>query len=104
MKKNIFTINILLCAFAFQSCLFEEELKFDKSASERLNESIKATNDTLLQADNGWVMEYFATPESPGYTLMIKFDKSDRAIIAGKSELTGNVLVSDSSNYEMIGD
>ena|ERR1035437_3486296 len=104
MKKYIHTFCLLFIALVFQSCLFQEELLFDKSASDRLTSTMKADNDSLLSAQNGWAMEYFATPESPGYTLMIKFEKSSKAIISGKSELTGNLIVSDSSLYEMIGD
>jgi len=104
MKKEFLPICFILITLAFQSCLFEEDLIFDKSAAERLNKAIIDDTDSLQSANNGWVMEYFATPESPGYTLLIKFNKSGESVVAGKNELTENILVTDTCHYEMIGD
>src|SRR5665647_1236612 len=103
MKK---TIYIILCSatMLFGSCVKEEADIFTLSAAERLNKTLKDDIDTLQSAENGWVMEYFATTKSIGYTMLLKFTKSGQVVIAGKSELTGNVLISDSSLYEMIGD
>lgn len=90
--------------FTFQSCLFEDDLVFVDSASERLINALKADNDSLQSAGNGWAMEYFATKLSPGYTMLVKFDNAGNAIFAGKSELTKNIYASDTSSYQMIGD
>jgi hypothetical protein len=104
MKTTIFAISLLFTTFAFQSCLFEEDMAFDKSASERLTNALKADNDSLQTASNGWAMEYFATETSPGYTMLVKFDNTGHAIFAGKSELTKNIYATDTCSYQMIGD
>jgi len=88
----------------FASCVNEQPDIFMGSPAERMNKAIIDNTDSLQSASNGWAMEYFATDQSAGYTLLVKFEKSGNAIIAGKSELTKNLLVSDSCLYEMIGD
>jgi hypothetical protein len=104
MKKTIFAIVLLFSVFAFQSCLFEDDLAFANSASERLINALKADNDSLQTASNGWAMEYFATELSPGYTMLVKFNNAGNAVFAGKSELTKNIYATDTCSYQMIGD
>jgi hypothetical protein len=103
MKKTFYLIfcivSLLIC-----SCVNEQVNIFSVSPAERLNNAMKADVDSLLHADNGWAMEYFATTGSAGYTLLVKFNKSGQAMIAGKSELTGNIMVTDSCMFEIIGD
>lgn len=100
------TIYIILCylSITLVGCTYEEADIFADSPAERMNKALKDNNDSLQSAVNGWAMEYFAHNQSAGYTLLVKFDKSGQAIIAGKSELTKNIIVSDSSMYEIIGD
>jgi hypothetical protein len=87
------------------SCSRNESDIFPASPAERMNKALKADFDTLTSATNGWVMEYFATPASPGYTLLVKFDTSGKAIFAAQSELTKNkAYETDSCLFEMIGD
>ncbi|MFZ4725644.1 MAG: DUF4302 domain-containing protein [Paludibacter sp.] len=103
MKKTIyilFTFIIIL----FSNCTKEEADIFNDSAANRVTNAMKSANDTLQSATNGWVMEYFATPQSAGYNLFVKFNKSGQAIISGKNYLTNNLLVTDSCLYEIIGD
>ena len=104
MKTTIFAISLLFTTFAFQSCLFEEDMAFEKSASERLISALKTDNDSLQTASNGWAMEYFATETSPGYTMLVKFDNTGHAIFASKSELTKNIYATDTCSYQMLGD
>ena len=102
--KKIFTLAIWLVALLISSCVMEQPDLFSGSPAERLNKALKNDTDSLQHAGNGWAMEYFATTGSAGYTLLVKFNASGQAIFAGKSELTGNLLVTDSCLYEMIGD
>jgi len=102
--KKIFKLTICLVAILFSSCVMEQSDLFSGSPAERLNKALKTDADSLQNAPNGWAMEYFATTGSVGYTLLVKFSVSGQAIIAGKSERTGNLLVTDSCLYQMIGD
>jgi len=102
--KKIFKLLVCMVTLLFSSCVLEQPELFTDSPAGRLNNTIKNDNDSLQHAVNGWAMEYFATTGSAGYTLLVKFDPSGQALIAGKSELTGNLLVTDSCLYQMIGD
>ena len=102
--NKIVKLTFFLFVILFTGCVMEQPDLFSGSPAERLNKAIKNDTDSLQHAGNGWEMEYFATTGSAGYTLLVKFSPSGQAIISGKSELTGNLLVTDSCLYEMIGD
>jgi len=102
--KKIINLIVCLVALLLSSCVMEQPDLFTGSPAERLNKALKNDIDSLQHAGNGWAMEYFATTGSAGYTLLVKFSPSGQAVIAGKSELTGNLLVTDSCLYQMIGD
>lgn len=104
MKKTIYIILLIVLGFQFNSCTYQEVDIFSASSADRLNQTKKDDMQSLQSAENGWAMEYFATDLSAGYTLLVKFDKSGQAIVAGKSELTNNTYASDSSLYAMISD
>ena len=99
--QNIALLISLIAAF---SCQKQEADIFPDSPMVRLNEALK-TNTALLQsAENGWAMEYFATTESPGYTLFVKFKNNGEAVFSAKNDLTKNRVLMDSSVYKTIGD
>jgi hypothetical protein len=102
--KKIFYIILSFAILLFSNCAKEEADIFAESAADRVNNAMKSSNDTLQSATNGWVMEYFPTPQSAGYNLFVKFNTSGQAIISGKNYLTNNLLVTDSCLYEIIGD
>jgi hypothetical protein len=103
--RKIQYIFICLSILFFSSCIKEEMDVFSASPAERLNEALKADFELLTSAENGWVMEYFATPVSPGYSILVKFNRSGSAVLASKSELTKNKeFEMDSCLFEMIGD
>ncbi len=104
MKKTIYIILLIVLGFQFNSCTYQEVDIFSASSADRLNQAKKDDMQSLQSAENGWAMEYFATDKSAGYTLLVKFDKSGQAIVAGKNELTNNAYTSDSSLYDMISD
>jgi hypothetical protein len=103
--KNVFSTIILLGILLLTGCRNEEPDIFGASPAERMNKSINYNYDLLTGVSGGWVMEYFANSESPGYNLLVKFNKSGSAIMASKSELTKNTdYEQDSCLFEIIGD
>lgn len=103
--KNRYSIIILLGILILTGCENEERDIFDGSPAERLNKAITDHFYVLTSAGSGWVMDYFANAESPGYTLLVKFNKTGSASIASKSELTKNMeFEQDSCLFEVIGD
>ncbi len=58
-------------------------MAFDKSASERLQESMADIKSTLEGAEYGWRMEYFAATSAKdygGYNFVLKFDSGKASI------------------------
>ncbi|HET7732931.1 MAG TPA: DUF4302 domain-containing protein, partial [Paludibacter sp.] len=103
--QKINYIVLCLIVLLLGSCAKNEADVFSASPAERMNQALKDDFAALISAPNGWAMEYFATPTSPGYTLLVKFDASGKATFAAKSELTKNkAYETDSCLFEMIGD
>ncbi|HEY6913663.1 MAG TPA: DUF4302 domain-containing protein [Paludibacter sp.] len=103
--QKINYIVLCLVMLLLGSCAKNEADIFSASPAERMNRALKDDFAALISAPNGWAMEYFATPTSPGYTLLVKFDTSGKATFAAKSELTKNkAYETDSCLFEMIGD
>ena len=103
--KRINYIFICLVILVAVSCAKEEKDFFLASPAERINQALKDDFTALASAQNGWAMEYFATTESPGYMLLVKFEASGKATFAAKSELTKNKeYETDTCLFEMIAD
>jgi len=99
-KSSIFLILTLF----FSGCLKEQENLFPESAAERLNNAISSADSTLINSANGWVLQYFATNESPGYPLLVKFNSNSEAVVAANNKLFGNQYTEAKSLFDVIGD
>lgn len=103
MKKySIYTL-LLLLMISTNSCLFTEDEVFDDPAAQRLNHAIHQAETVLSNASNGWVMEYFPTNETEGYTFLIRFTEDGKAEVGSKNKYTPTYTV-DSGCWEVIGD
>lgn len=91
-------------ALIYTGCNFEQEDLFPESAAQRLENAKKETKELLVSAPNGWVMQYFPKDTKKGYTMLMKFENSGLATIAGKNSFTLNKYSTDDSMYEMIAD
>ncbi|MEA4974857.1 MAG: DUF4302 domain-containing protein [Paludibacter sp.] len=107
MKTSTYIVNIVVFVLLglIPACKNEEADIFSASPAERLNKAISDYQNILTNAENGWEMDYFANQMSPGYTLLVKFNKSGSAMLAGRSELTTNgAYEQDSCLFDIIGD
>lgn len=107
MKKTGLKTYMVLFALIslLVACQKEEADIFPNSPAERLNKAISDYHTLLTDAPNGWEMDYFANTVSPGYTLLVKFNKSGNALLASRSELTANkAYEKDSCLFDIIGD
>jgi hypothetical protein len=100
MKKllNIFTLFFALILF---SCTSEIKDNFDKSAAERIDETINQTNNVLLGASNGWVLQYFPSKDKAfgGYSILVSF------VADGTAKVSCDLFPSDKvtvSNYSIV--
>lgn len=87
MKKYL--VYLIALPVALLSCVGTEDDLFDKSAAERINESMTEYDRLLKSAENGWIVEYY--PEAGraygGYNLWFKFEDNEIATVG--SELHG---------------
>lgn len=101
-KYSIFLF--LVISVSITGCLKEQENLFSEPAAVRLNHTIELIDSSLTQAPNGWVMQYFATSESPGYSLLVRFNLNGEVVVASNSELVQNKYTEARSLYNVIGD
>ena len=87
MKKIIFLILFLTSILLF-SCTPQEDDLFEDSSSSRIDAALKAHQEVLKGAKNGWLMEYFPAKGQAygGYNLLASFT-DDEAIFAGEIAL-----------------
>lgn len=97
MKKYIFIVFALACVLC--GCSREEESLFDKSASERAQETLENGFKVLTEAEYGWEMLYFANTESRGYNILLRFMPNGQLIATAKNSLTTkNKILTDSNS------
>ena len=112
MKKILSIIFLGAALFGTTSCVSEEDLLFDKSAAERLNEASSLYSQRLLDSPHGWALEYYAhstTDEDDpmkgaGFLMMTKFDKDKSVLVAMNNHLTYYYYKEDRSAWEVITD
>lgn len=107
MKKKIQYSLIIGVVFMLSSCLGEEKNLFPESAALRLNNSIANAKQVLVNQsqgnNNGWIMEYFPTNDTEGYTFLMSFNNSKSATIAARNQYTP-VYTTETSVYDIVGD
>lgn len=101
-KITILLWGILL--FCLSGCLKEEQDLFSESAAERLNHTLEKIDSLLIEAPNGWVLQYFATSESPGYPILVRFNSNGDVVVGSKNKLLGNIYTEEKSTFDVIGD
>lgn len=112
MKKILSIIFLGAALFATTSCVSEEDLLFDKSAAERLNEASDLYSQRILDSKHGWALEYFphsSTDEDlplkgAGFLMLAKFE-ADKSVVVGMNNfMSGNAYKEDRSVWEVITD
>lgn len=104
--KSLYTYIIfsVVLAGSFSSCKFEEEDIFADSPAVRMENALKNYKKILCSSNNGWVMEYFPTDTTEGYTFLMKFSESSRVVMAAKNRWINNTYTTDSCVFQMTGD
>ena len=78
---------------ATTSCRFEEDDYFPESASLRVEHAIDSVQHILVNAPNGWVMQYFCgtgVAHFEGFNLFANFDKNGKVTMASNHRLLRN--------------
>ena len=98
-----------LAMSAFYSC-DDNELLFDKTAAERLNETKAVYSERLWASPNGWAMQYYPTndneaPKGRGYLLLCRFYKDGSVDVAMKNSASNNYYdIHEHSLWEILID
>lgn len=100
MKKILILLALPLL---FNSCLKDDEDKFSKSATERIEEAVKEAITVLQGAENGWRMELYPEGERiyGGYTLFLKFNADNTVVASSENFAAGKT---ESSYYSVVAE
>lgn len=96
MMKNIkyIAIGVALATVALVGCSrFQEDDLFDESAALRIEHNSAKLQDILLNAPNGWVMQYYVgrgVSVFEGFNLFAKFEKGGKVTLAGNHRFLRN--------------
>ena len=109
MKKILSLTLILAATCAVTSCVQEEDLIFDKTAAERLNEASSLYSSRLMASPNGWAMQLYPTNENEypygnGYLLLCRFNKDHSVNVSMDNVFSDNKYKEDTSLWEIITD
>ena len=112
MKKNIgiFTTSVVLSvAMLFGCTRFEEEDLFQESPALRIEHNAEKLQKILVDAPQGWVVQYYTgrgVSVFEGFNLFAKFDKNGKVTMAGNHRFLRNGNAGKyseaSSLYELI--
>lgn len=112
MKRNIslITIGVAFASIAFVGCShFQEDDLFAESAALRIEHNAAKLQDILVNAPQGWVVQYYTgrgVSVFEGFNLFAKFDKGGKVTMAGNHRFLrdGNAgkYTEASSLYEVI--
>ena len=84
MKKIYNILFVLLAGLSFVACSNEVDDVFDKSSADRIQEAINADMKLLVDAPNGWLMEYYGASKYGGYNMFVKFNADNTVTAANE--------------------
>ncbi len=99
ISKINLMVALAMPVLLFTSCLKDQDDKFDESSATRMQNYLDNTQQVLMSAENGWVLDYYpdVNQQYGGYTYLLKFSKTEATIISELSS-TG---ASSTSLYTM---
>ena len=103
MKHILISILLAGMAMTLQSCLHDDNEKFDTPAANRIIQEVAKDKQLLEAAPNGWELHYYSGSEysGGGYTMLIRFENGKAHV---SSDLTGNTSLVTTSSYDVIKD
>lgn len=112
MKKyiSVITLGVAIAAIVLTGCSrFEEEDRFEESAALRIEHAADKLREILVNAPQGWVIQYYTgrgVSVFEGFNLFAKFEKGGKVTLAGNHRFLrdGNAgkYTEASSLYEII--
>lgn len=90
MRKLYKILIALVAAVSLASCTGEVDDIFDRSSADRMSEALATDRQLLVDAPNGWLMQYFCEDTYGGYNVFVKFNADNTATVANEVFETGN--------------
>ena len=104
MKKFfIYAFSLLIASTALVGCNDDEDLIFDDSAANRVDQAMDDLSSTLTKQGGKWNMEYFANKEEHGYNYVMTFSKDGTVKMSTNHEWTSpaNTFLSETSLWQI---
>lgn len=102
MKKSLYILPF--AALALASCSNTEDLIFDGSAAERLEQGRTDAMEKLT-ADGGlWEMEYFSNDDEPGYVMLFRFNSNGSVEVSADHKWIGSTFKQETSLWDVASD
>lgn len=99
-----YTYIAAFAALSLASCSNDQEMIFDQSAAERLEQYKKEYAEVLTDRGGLWSMEYFCNADEPGYVFVMEFGKNDAVTISANNVWIDNTFKQETSLWKMIAD
>ncbi|MDE6871664.1 MAG: DUF4302 domain-containing protein [Bacteroidales bacterium] len=79
LNKIILAIAAVVSLSSVQSCLKDQRDVFEESSSERLQAYLENLSETLIAAEDGWIMEYYpgSNQSRGGYSYHLSFTETE---------------------------
>lgn len=105
MRKSILLLSLSFL-LGLTSCFKEENDVFDESSALRLNHTIESYQELLTSAENGWVLQYFATENGiAGVPMLVDFQKTGAVVVGAQNKIaTNDTYKEETSAFDIIGD
>ena len=84
MRKIYNLLIALIASISLAACTGEVDDIFDRSSADRMTEALTADRQTLIDAPNGWLMQYFCEDTYGGYNVFVKFNDNNTATVANE--------------------
>ena len=84
MRKLYNIIIAIVAIVSLASCTGEVDDIFDRSSAARMTEAIATDRQMLVDAPNGWLMQYFCENTYGGYNVFVKFNDDNTATVANE--------------------
>lgn len=93
-------LSVSLAAFA---CTSEVDDAFDDQSAIRISQAIEMDNALLLDAPNGWLVEFYAASEYGGYNVICKFHDDNTVTVMNELFLQDDATIPTKTTHYSIG-
>jgi hypothetical protein len=99
---RISTLIVVLLLVVLPACQDDKyDNVFNESPTDRRKAYFDNLQSTLIAPEQGWILQYFASPESQGYNLFARFKNASEVVLGANHSFSGNVYAEYASKYDL---